>query len=227
LLSNRFFERERTPLWLVAYAVYLYCVGLSFRQTAQAVSLFLIRSHEAVWLWYHRFGSLGDAFHMGYAKTAVVDERYVNVKGAGAWIWMAYEPTSKRLLSLRATWHRNDLTAFLFLRWLKERYRVRCVITDGTHWYRHACRQLRLRHQVDDALCNYVERLSKEFKRRLIDFDLYFPCRCDRPFSHVNRWLEAWRIHYNHIRIHMALGHPPCGESHNPTKLVNFIQEPG
>ena len=227
MLSNDFFERERTPLWLVAYAVYLYCVGLSFRQVARAVSVFAARSHEAVWFWYHRFGSLADAFHIGYAKTAVVDERYVNVKGLGAWMWMAYEPKSKRLLSLRATWHRNELTAQLFLGWLKMRYRVRHVITDGASWYRYACHQLGLRHQVDDVSSNYVERLSKEVKRRLADFNLYFPCRCDKPFTHVNRWLDAWCIHYNHIRYHMAIGRPPCGEIDNPTRLFKLIQEPG
>jgi len=30
---------------------------------------------------------------------AVVDERYVNVTGSGASIWMAYEPGSRRLLA--------------------------------------------------------------------------------------------------------------------------------
>jgi len=71
---------------------------------------------------------------------------------------------------------------------------------------------------VDDALCNYVERLSKEVKLRLADFfDLYFPCRCRRPFIDVNRWtLDAWRVHYNHTRHDLALGRPPCGEVDNP-----------
>jgi len=116
LVSNGLFERERTPLWLVAYAPYLYCVGLSFRQASHAIHVFIARSHEAVWLWHHRFAGLADVFHIGYAKVAVVDERYVNVKGFVAWIWMAYEPQSKRLLALHATWHSNDLAAYLFLR---------------------------------------------------------------------------------------------------------------
>lgn len=73
----------------MAYAVYLHCVGLSFRQAAEAVSVFLGRSHEAIWLWYHEFGSFADVFHICYGKTVVVDERYVNVKGVGAWIWPA------------------------------------------------------------------------------------------------------------------------------------------
>jgi len=44
----------------------------------------MARSYEAVWLRYHRFDGLADVFHMGYVKVAVLDERYVNVKGFGA-----------------------------------------------------------------------------------------------------------------------------------------------
>ncbi|MBS7610274.1 hypothetical protein KEJ19_06915, partial [Candidatus Bathyarchaeota archaeon] len=58
------------------------------------------------------------------------------------------------------------------------------------------------------------ERLSKELKRRLNDFDLYFPCRCENPFSHLSAWLEAWKGYYNHVRHHMALRKAPCGSSH-------------
>ena len=87
----------------MAYAIYLYCVGLSFRQASRAIHIFIARSHEAAWYWYYRFAGLADAFHTGYARVAVVDERYVNVKGSGAWIWMAYEPGSRRLLALHTT----------------------------------------------------------------------------------------------------------------------------
>jgi len=37
--------------------------------------------------WVHRFGSLSEAFYVGSAKTAVVDERTVIIKGEEAWIW--------------------------------------------------------------------------------------------------------------------------------------------
>ncbi len=36
-----------------------------------------------------------------------------------------------------------------------------------------------------------VERLSREVKRRLKDFNLYFPCRCMKLFKHVKEWLEV------------------------------------
>ncbi|MBS7609058.1 hypothetical protein KEJ19_00610 [Candidatus Bathyarchaeota archaeon] len=72
---------------------------------------------------------------------------------------------------------------------------------------------LRLIH--DRSLLKPPERLSKEVKRRLKDFSylrpfLYFPCRCENPFSHLFAWLEAWKGYYN-VRYHMALGKAPCG----------------
>jgi len=71
--------------WVTPYALYLYCVGLSFRQASRAIHIFTARSDEAVWYCYHRVVGLADAFHVGCAEVAVVDERYVNVKGFGAW----------------------------------------------------------------------------------------------------------------------------------------------
>jgi hypothetical protein len=42
--------------------------------------------------WVHGFGSLSEAFHVGRAKVAVVDERAVNMRGVEAWMWMALAP---------------------------------------------------------------------------------------------------------------------------------------
>ncbi|MEM3693213.1 MAG: hypothetical protein QXI39_04240 [Candidatus Bathyarchaeia archaeon] len=71
---NKPFERDRTPRQIVAYAIYLYLSGLSLRKDSKAISLFLPRSHESVWRWVHRFRSLSEAFYLGRAGTAVVDE---------------------------------------------------------------------------------------------------------------------------------------------------------
>jgi len=94
------FERIRTPLWVVGYAIYLYLSGLSLRKDSRAISFFLPRSHQSIWRWLHRFGSLSEVFHVGRAKIAVVDERSLNINGFEAWIWIAMEPKSRRVLAL-------------------------------------------------------------------------------------------------------------------------------
>jgi len=81
-MSNELFKRERTPLGIVAYSVYL--SGLSCWKVFRALSPFLKRSNRSIMNWVHRFGSLSKAFHLGRAKTAIVDERTVNLGGLEA-----------------------------------------------------------------------------------------------------------------------------------------------
>jgi transposase-like protein len=173
--------------------------------------------------WVHRFGSLAEAFYIGSAKAAVVDERSVIINGEEAWIWIVLEPRSRRLLGLELSWTRNSLTAYLFLKRLKSLYGIRVIVADGAPWY-GVCSELGLRLIHDKDLLNLAERLSKEVKRRLKDFDLYFPCRCRRPFRHVKTWLDAWRGYYNWARYHRSLKASPCNhEGPEPLSILRLI----
>jgi transposase-like protein len=78
--------------------------------------------------WIHRFGSLSEAFYVGKAKVAVVDERTVIIKGEEAWIWIALEPKSRRLLALELSRTRNSFAAYLFLKKLKSLYGIRVIV---------------------------------------------------------------------------------------------------
>jgi hypothetical protein len=51
------FERERTSAEVILYALYLYFLGLSFRNTSKAIQPFEEkgRSHVAIWKWVQRF----------------------------------------------------------------------------------------------------------------------------------------------------------------------------
>jgi transposase-like protein len=52
------FERKRTSVELVMYALYLYFLGLSFRNTSKALEPFEEkRSHVSVWNWVQRFNN--------------------------------------------------------------------------------------------------------------------------------------------------------------------------
>ena len=63
-----------------------------------------------------------------------------------------------------------------------------------------------------------MERLNKEVKRRLKDFDLHFPR--DGSLRGARAWLKAWKAYYNHVRHHMALGGPPCNPTPEPEPQV-------
>jgi transposase-like protein len=44
-----------------------------------------------------------------------VDEISVIIDGEEAWIWIALEPKSRRILAFELSWTRNSFTAYLFL----------------------------------------------------------------------------------------------------------------
>src|SRR5437867_13309481 len=48
--------RNRTSKFCIMYALYLYFLGLSFRNTSKAIEPFEERSHVAIWKWVQRFG---------------------------------------------------------------------------------------------------------------------------------------------------------------------------
>ena len=81
VVYGRLVIRERTPIELMLYAIYLYLSGLSLRQTARTLaSIGVKRSREAVRKWVHRFGELAIRYiSRETASVAIVDETAVNV----------------------------------------------------------------------------------------------------------------------------------------------------
>ncbi|MEM4383959.1 MAG: DDE-type integrase/transposase/recombinase [Candidatus Caldarchaeum sp.] len=76
-----------------------------------------------------------------------MDEAAAVVKGLLAWVWVAYEPFSKRTLGFWLSWTRNSIQAVLFLRTLAEAYGRHSVWTDGDPRYSEACARLGLSHR--------------------------------------------------------------------------------
>ena len=50
-------SRNRTPSQVIGYGLYLYFLGLSFRNTAKALSFLLLVkiSHVSIWNWIQQF----------------------------------------------------------------------------------------------------------------------------------------------------------------------------
>ena len=169
--------RERTPIEIVFYAIYLYLLGLSLRRTSRALeALGFARSHEAVRQWVHRLAGRAEELILDEkADTAIVDETAVNVAGRQIWLWIAIEPEHRAVLALVLIEARNIFAAYSLFTSLRHRG-VRHVITDGASWYRIAAGWTGLRHSVvHGGMRNYVERLIEMIKDRLRGFDCYFP----------------------------------------------------
>lgn len=200
-------ERERTSTELIMYALYLYFLGLSFRNTAKAIGPFVeggSRSHVAVWYWVQQF----DPKHLYPCKRVsafLIDESQVQVGGYPAWLWIAIEPIHRVVLGVHISRHRNMLVAEEFLKSLVELYGKHIVYSDGGDWYPGACRSIGLEHRIHSPYeKSLMERLVQYFKDRTECFDDYYPCRrleCD--LSHVYNWIGVFVFMHNAKRNHI------------------------
>ncbi|MFQ6134399.1 MAG: DDE-type integrase/transposase/recombinase [Nitrososphaerales archaeon] len=206
--------RERTPLWLMMYGVYLYFASRSLRLASRSLEPIVGRSHVALWKWIQRFAYLADRF--GVDRCAVkhifVDETLIRVKGREYWLWIAYEPSLDRCLLMHLSVERTLLVCYMFLKRVRARYGRKSVLTDGALWYPDACRWLRLPHAVYPVQeKNLMERFIQHVKDRTECFDDHFPCRkeeCD--MMHVWNWLKLFILH-----IHLNLSLP---------RLISFLR---
>jgi transposase-like protein len=100
MTTNPIQIRRRTPLPVMAYAVYLHFSGLSLRRAARALRLIASRSHASMWRWAQRLGpALGSiGADPREVRRIFVDETMVNLGGAPAWIWVAFEPDLHAML---------------------------------------------------------------------------------------------------------------------------------
>jgi transposase-like protein len=89
----------------------------------------------AVWKWTQRLPRFRKLYtYRCRVSLFLVDETIVMV------VWMAYEPSSRRILRLWLSWTRK------FLKTLVRLYGRHPVWTDGAPWYSNACKRLKLEH---------------------------------------------------------------------------------
>ena len=202
--SSQFMKRERTPLALMAYGVYLYYCSRSLRLASRSLEPAIERSHVSIWHWVQRLGPLAETLRVDRrnVKQIFVDETLIRFRGREYWLWIAYEPRLRRCLMMHLSVERTLMVCYLFLKRVRARYGVRPVATDGGTWYPEACRWLRLEHRVYPTQeKNLIERFIQHVKDRTECFDDSFPCRregCDK--GHVWNWLNLLMLH-----IHLGM----------------------
>ncbi|MFP3235701.1 MAG: hypothetical protein RXR74_04815 [Nitrososphaeria archaeon] len=94
--------RRRTPLPVMAYAVYLYFSDLSLRRAARSLRLIMSRSHASMWRWAQGLGPILGSIGADprEVRRIFIDETMVNVGGTPAWIWAAFEPDLHRFIPI-------------------------------------------------------------------------------------------------------------------------------
>jgi len=190
------------------YALYLYFLGLSFRNTAKALDPFIEkRSHVAVWNWVQLFNP--DKFYLKRTRVTafIIDETMLQIGSDYAWLWVAIEPIHKQVLGVYVSRHRNMLVAESFLRTLVRIYGKHTVYSDGGSWYPEACHYLGLVHLLHTSFeKSIIERTIEYFKDRTENFDDYYPCcrhTIEYDLAHVNNWLGLFVFMHNADILHI------------------------
>ena len=186
------------------YSLYLYFLGLSLRNTSNALEPFKDqqRSHVAVWDWIQRFGSYQIYSKRKRVSAFIIDETVIQIGNQNFWLWLCIEPVHKSILGIHISEARNMFVAENFIRSLVEKYGRHTVYTDGGTWYPQACNFLHLKHHLHSSLeKSLIERIMQHFKDRTEAFDDYYPCinnkNRDCNLQHVYNWINLFVYLYN------------------------------
>ena len=193
-------KRNRTSAKDIGYALYLYFLGLSYRNTSKALSRFIRRSHVSVWKWVQHYKPERISFKRRKISKFIIDETQIKVGQDYFWIWVAIEPIDKVILGTYISLERNMLIAEEFLHSMINKYGKHPVSTDGGTWYPQACRFLKIKHRLHSSYeKSIIERTIQSIKDRTESFDdYYFPCtKCKCKLQHIRNWFNLFIDCYN------------------------------
>jgi putative transposase len=193
------YQRKRTKPKDIAYGLYLYFLGLSYRSTAKALNRFVHRSHVSIWKWVQKYKPKRVSSKRKKINEFIVDETLIKIGSEFIWLWVAIEPKDREILSINISRERNMLLAERFLSNLLEEHGQHPVSTDGGTWYPQACRFLKLKHHLHSHFeKSLVERTIQYIKDRTESFDDYFPCRRKNyKLKHIRKWFSLFIGFYN------------------------------
>jgi putative transposase len=95
-------KRHRTSANDIGYGLYLYFLGLSYRNTAKALSFrFKKRTHIAIWKWIQKYKPEKVFCKRRKISGFIVDETQIKVGKDYFWLWVvAIKPKDKDILHI-------------------------------------------------------------------------------------------------------------------------------
>jgi putative transposase len=197
------YKRQRTKPKDIAYSLYLYFLGLSYRNTARALQRFVKRSHVSIWKWIQKYRPKKISSTKTKVSEFIIDETQIKVGSEYIWLWVAIEPKHKQILHIDISFERTMLIAERFIISLIDKYGKHPVSTDGGTWYPQACQFLELDHHIHSFYeKSVIERTIQYIKDRTECFDDYFPCkRKNCKLKHVRQWFYLFIDQHNGERI--------------------------
>ena len=108
--------RNRTPSNIIGYGLYLYFLGLSFRNTSKALSFLKIAriSHVSIWSWIQKYKPW-KYLRKRKINEYIIDETAIKAGSSEIWLWIIIEPKHKEILAIDISKERNMFVADWFL----------------------------------------------------------------------------------------------------------------
>ena len=124
--------RNRTPSNIIGYGLYLYFLGLSFRNTSKALSFLKIAkiSHVSIWNWLQKYKPW-KYFKKRKIKELIIDETAIKSGSELIWLWVVIESENKEILSFCISKERNMFVAERILSEVVNMYGKHQVSSDG------------------------------------------------------------------------------------------------
>jgi putative transposase len=192
-------QRQRTKPTDIAYGLYLYFLGLSYRNTAKALQRFVHRSHVSIWKWIKKYKPKKVSSKRKKSNEFIIDETQIKVGSQYIWLWVAIEPKHRQILQIDLSSERTMLVAERFIASLINKFGKCPVSTDGGTWYPQACQFLDVEHHIHSSFeKSIIERTIQYIKDRTEGFDDYFPCgkkKC--KLKHVINWFYLFIDQHN------------------------------
>ena len=161
------YQRQRTKPKDIAFSLYLYFLGLSYRNTARALQRFVHRSHVSIWKWIQKYKPQKISSKRKKINEFIIDETQLKVGSRYIWLWVAIEPKHKQILQVDISFERTMLVAERFIASLINTYGKHPVSTDGGTWYPQACRFLKLKHHLHSSLEKSIDRKNNPIYQRI------------------------------------------------------------
>ena len=194
--------RNRTPSQIIGYGVYLYFLGLSFRNASKALSFLLLVkiSHVSIWNWVQKYQPTKKYRKNKKIIEFIVDETAIKAGSELIWLWVVIEPNDKEILAVDISKERNMFVAERFLSHVLDKYGKHQVSSDGGTWYPpQACKFLNLYHHLHSSFeKSIIERTVQYIKDRTENFDDYFSCKKNKcKLNHIKQWLKLFVYQHN------------------------------
>jgi putative transposase len=103
------YQRKRTKPKDIVYSLYLYFLGLSYRNTAKALQRFVRRSHVSIWKRIQKYRPKKLLTKRKKIDEFIIDETLIRIGSQYVRLWVAIEPKNKQILQVDISFDKTML----------------------------------------------------------------------------------------------------------------------